>query len=485
MLKDFFKNSVVYALANIVQKIIDYLANFIFIYFLPAFEYGIMTLLPLIVMIMAPLLSFQLGSSVTRYYYKYLKTNEADLFLGNILSYMFIVLFILSVFFIFCSRPIWNVIFPEISFMPYIVIGILITAADSINRMYITILQIKRQVKFYAIFNNCYILFRILLIVIAVYVKQSAYSYYLAYLFAVSLFIPITLYFMRADIKWNLKRKYIKESMKYASYILPVSVFIIANTFIDRHVIMTELDLQSMGIYSAGVNIGQIIYFMAMVFNIACLPFFMQMYEDDKDSFKIRIEPVYKVIFFVLNVSACVLSLLSPFLIYILPATYHEAIVVIPFIAFLGVAQGLYQLYTNILSLDTEMLRFKIIGVISSLLINIPLSYYLVHTIGILGAAISSLSCMYISAFVYKIIVRKTKGPDLSSSFFVLPVFVFLATLFLLRLQEILPLYGTIFAYIIAIGILFCYFNNLYFKRKNYIIDFLKEVYCYVKINHK
>ena len=485
MLKDFFKNSVVYGLANIFQKAIDYLANIVFIYLLSTSEYGIMALLPLIMMIMAPLLSLQLGASITRYYYKYLKSDEASLFLGNVLSYMMIVLCGLTIFYVFCSEFLWHAIFPEISFVPYIVIAILITAADSINRTYITVLQIKKQVKRYAIFNNCYILFRILLIIVAIYINKTAYSYYVAYLCAVVIFVPLSLYLLKSDVIWNLRIRYLKEAFKYASYILPVSIFIIANTFIDRHVIMKQLDMNSVGIYSAGVNIGQIIYFMAIVFNVAFLPFFMQAYEENKNTFSKRIEPVYRVIFFVLNIAAFFLAVLSPLLIYVLPVTFYDAIKVVPFIAFLGVGQGLYQLYTNILSLDTEMLRFKILGVVVSLLINIPLSYYLVNVMGVVGAAASSLVCMYISAFVYKLIVYKSKGPDLASGFFVLPVCMFLVALFLFKCEAYLPQYIMIFIYLIVGGGMFYYFDNFYFEKKNFVIDTLKKVCCYVKNSYK
>jgi len=485
MLKVFAQNSLVYGLANVIQKAVDYLANVVFIYLLSTSEYGIMALLPLIMTVMMPLLSLQLGASITRYYYKYLKSDEVSLFLGSVLSYMMIILCGLSIFYVFCSELLWRVIFPEISFVPYIVIAILITAADSINRTYITVLQIKKQVKRYAIFNNCYILFRVLFIIVAIYFNKTAYSYYVAYLCVVVTFVPISLYLLKSDVIWNLRKQYVIEAFKYASYILPVSIFIIANTFIDRHVIMKQLDMNSVGVYSAGVNVGQIIYFMAMVFNVAFLPFFMQAYEEDTNTFSKRIEPVYRIIFFVLNIAAFLLTVLSPLLVYVLPVTFHDAIKVVPFIAFLGVGQGLYQLYTNILSLDVEMLRFKILGVIISLLINIPLSYYLVNIMGIIGAAASSLLCMYISAFVYKLIVYKSKGPDLSFDFFVLPVCMFLVAMLVFECEKSLPLYIMIVIYLIIGGGMFYYFDNLYFKRKNFVIDILKKVCCYVKNGYK
>lgn len=485
MIKLFLKNSIVYGLVNIFQKILDYIVNILFIYILSASEYGIISLLPLTMLILSPLISLQLGSSVTRFYYKYKKTGKEDEFLGSIMSFTVIISCLLVILLLLCSSPVWRLAFPGLAFMPYIAIGILVTAADSFNRMYITIMQIKKQVKRYAIYNNCYILFRLLVILVAIYLYKTALSYYLAYLFAIVSFVPVSIYLMRNDIKWNLKIIFLKEALKYSGYMLPVSVFIVANAFIDRHVILEQLDLNSLGVYSAGMNIGQIIYFMAIVFNTAFIPFFMQKYEENKGNFVTEIEPVYRLIFFILNIAALLLSVFSPLLKYLLPVSYHAAIAIVPLIAFLGVAQGLYQLYTNILSLETEMLRFKILGVLASLSVNIPLSYYLVYLWGINGAAYSSLLCMYISVLVYKLIVYKTKGPDLSHSFFIFPVCIFIIALILFRVEAILPFWSMLLIYSMVFYAIFYYSNHYYFKKRNFLIDNFRNLVCYVKTYYK
>ena len=123
------------------------------------------------------------------------------------------------------------------------------------------------------------------------------------------------------------------------------------------------------------------------------------------------------IIFFCLNLSAFLFSILSPFLLYILPESYQGAIKIVPVIAFLGVAQGLYQVYTNILSLEANMLRLKMLGISVSLLINVVLSYNLVRLMGYQGAAYASMISVFISAFLYRLIAWKLKGPVLSNDF--------------------------------------------------------------------
>lgn len=484
MLKDFLKNSVSYGLVNVIQKACDYLVNIIFIYLLAASEYGVIMLLPTIIMLLTPVISLSLNTAISRYYYKYVRIGEAPLFLGSVMTYSILISCLLSVLFILFSAPIWLKIYPDIDFIPFIILGILITVVDGINRMYITIMQIKKQVKRYAIYNNCYILLRLLVLFVTVYFFRTAFTYYLAYLVAVVIFLPVTFYLMKADVKWNMNRSYLKEAFSYAIYILPASVFVIANTFIDRHVIMVQLDMESVGIYSAGMSIGQIIYFMALVFNIAFFPFFMEKYEEKQNGFVTDIEPVYRIIFFFLNLSAFLFSILSPFLSYILPETYQGAIKIVPVIAFLGLAQGLYQVYTNILSLETNMLRFKMLGISVSLLINVVLSYNLVRIMGYQGAAYASMISVFISAFLYRLIAWKLKGPVLSNDFFILPVVVFLYAFVILKIKDFLPLWANVLLYGLCLFPLFFYFNNFYFRQKNFLVISFKNLINYVKNFH-
>lgn len=481
MLKDFLKNSVSYGLVNVIQKACDYLVNIVFIYLLAASDYGVIMLLPTIIMLLSPVIFLSLNTAISRYYYKYVKMGEAPWFLGSVMSYSVLISCLLSVLFILFSAPLWQKIYPDIDFMPFIVLGILITVIDGINRMYITIMQIKKQVKRYAIYNNCYILLRLLVLFVTVYFFRTAFTYYLAYLVAVLLFLPVTFYLMKADVKWNMNRSYLKEAFSYAIYILPASVFVIANTFIDRHVIMVQLDMESVGIYSAGMSIGQIIYFMALVFNIAFFPFFMEKYEEKKNDFVTDIEPVYRIIFFCLNLSAFLFSILSPFLLYILPESYQGAIKIVPVIAFLGVAQGLYQVYTNILSLEANMLRLKMLGISVSLLINVVLSYNLVRLMGYQGAAYASMISVFISAFLYRLIAWKLKGPVLSNDFFILSLVVFIYVFMILKIKDFLPLWANILLYSLCLFPLFFYFNNFYFRQKNFLVINFKNLIDYVK----
>ena len=76
MLKDFLKNSVSYGLVNVIQKACDYLVNIVFIYLLAASDYGVIMLLPTIIMLLSPVIFLSLNTAISRYYYKYVKMGK-------------------------------------------------------------------------------------------------------------------------------------------------------------------------------------------------------------------------------------------------------------------------------------------------------------------------------------------------------------------------------------------------------------------------
>ncbi len=407
MLRDFVKLTASYSIINVFQKLADYLSVIFFISAFSATQYGIISANTLIILGLTSVFSLSLEGAVSRFYFKYLRLGELERFLGCVVSYIMLISISMGVLFLCFSKPLWGLAFKDLPFSPYIVLAILTAMLDPINRVYIGFLQIKRSVKEYGIFYNIYVFVRLILLSLAAFLYQSTELYFVAYFVSIAVCVPFSLYRLSRTAKWNLDLKYFKEAFSYSIYIVPVTVFSILNGLIGRAFIMDRMDTASVGVYSAGFNIGQVIYLIAMVFNMAYVSFFIQKYEEVGDRVGQEVQTMADVMFFLIFLSAFVISLVAPLCTSLLPDDYVRAIPLIPLFAFGGVANGLYFLSTNYLSLKQSLVKYKMFGLLVGVILNLAISLTFIDKWGIKAVAVGNFASIYASACILCLINRK------------------------------------------------------------------------------
>ncbi len=485
-MKEFIKLIASYGIINVFQKAVDYLSVILFISVFSTDEYGVISLNTIIILSLTSIISLSLESAVTRYYYKFKKSNELKMFIGSITSYLIIIIIIVSALLFLFTKPIFAYFFNEIKFSPYIIIAILISALDPINRLYFGYLQIKKDIKEYAIYYNAYVLTKLVSLMIVSYFFVSVELYFYTYLISILIFTLLSLRKLNKIIIWNLNVDYFIYSLTYSIYFLPVILLAQVNSLVDRTFVLDYINLSSVGVYSAGANIGKIVLLVATVLNASYIPFFLQSYEKDKKLFIEDTKNYSDIIISTLLIISFVFSLLTPLLNGFISGSYSDVVELIPIFTFVGVSNGLYFYYTNFLSLERKLMKYKFIGLLVGVLLNITITYFLVKNIGMLGAAIGTLLSIFSSSVILKIIVVKIGKYKLSNKYLLTSLLMFFITIVLMYLSKHINISVLIVVDVIVMVIAFVLLDYYFFKQKRFlslrILKIIKDVrYSYFK----
>lgn len=470
MLRDFVKLTASYSIINVFQKLADYLSVIFFISAFSTQQYGIVSANTLIILGLTSIFSLSLEGAVSRFYFKYRNNGELESFLGCIVAYVVVIASCLGAIFLLFSKPLWGMVFQDLPFSPFIVLAIMTAMCDPINRIYISYLQIKRSVKEYGIFYNVYVFLRLALLSCAAFLYKTADMYFVAYFISIAVCVPFSLSRLTRVMKWNMQMKYFKEAFAYSIYIVPVTLFSILNGLIGRSFIMNRMDTSSVGVYSAGFNIGQMVYLIAMVFNMAYVSFFIQKYEEVGDRVGKEVQTMADVMLFLVFLAAVVISLCAPLVSPMLPDDYVGAIPLIPLFAFGGVANGLYFLSTNYLSLKLSLVKYKMFGLLIGMLLNLVISLVLIDKLGIVAAALGNFVSIYISACVLCWISRKKGKFEFSIAVYRLAPILLVATYVVFSLIQQVPFLAIRLVVILfSLFLFYQLFDKYFFQQRNFL----------------
>lgn len=466
MLKSFFKLILGYGIINVFQKLLDYCSVLIFISYFTAKEYGIISLNTTILLSLTSIFSLSIEGAISRYYYRYADKSNFKEYLGSISLYVIIISFISGGLWILFSEKLFGFFLSDLPFSPYIQFAIIIAALDPINRLYLAYLVVKREIKVYAWYYNTYILLKLILLLVSTIFLKSIFMYFSAYLVAIILILPITLYQLSKVCRFNLRFTYIKEAISYSIYIIPVVLLNIINSLVGRGIILNKLGLDEVGIFSAALNIGNIILLLGTMINMSYMSFFMQKYEQSKENFVGEVRILGEIYLFIIIFSAVAMSLLSPIFTKFLPDSYKNAGILIPIFAFSGVSQIYYKYATNYISLEESLMKFKILGMFVGLIINYGIAYLFIGSYGIYSVAIASFFGYYVSACILEIIAKRIGNFDIRSRY---KFFILLVSVFIPLITYFFKGFSILFIIIFSILILFIFIlisDRFFFSNK-------------------
>lgn len=201
---------------------------------------------------------------------------------------------------------------------------------------------------------------------------------------------------------------YYKRVFKYAIIILPVTLFAVINSLVDKAFISNLLSISDLANYTSVFLLAGALQIIIMALNKSYMPTLLKLYASEGyNALKLVSEETSR---FLLIVFLCFIGsiLLSPLLFKLLfddGIKFNPQVFIVLSLAFSF--NSIYILYTNVLSLEEKTAKFKMFGFLIALCINIPLSYGLTLNFGLLGAAIATLSSTLVAATVLSIFVSK------------------------------------------------------------------------------
>lgn len=185
----------------------------------------------------------------------------------------------------------------------------------------------------------------------------------------------------------------IKEYLHFSIPLLPLilTVWIVSSS--DRLIIGFFKGASNVGYYSAGYNLGNLLFLFIMIIGVTIRPILVKLYTEKKTKeIKAVLSHTYKYYLMITIPSVFGIALLSKPLLKILTLTEiaNQAYIIVPIIAIAIVMQGSARFYEEILFLEKKTKTISKIWIIAAIL-NIILNFIFIPFFGIISAAITTL----------------------------------------------------------------------------------------------
>lgn len=286
---------------------------------------------------------------------------------------------------------------------------ILVNVIESISLFYF---RIFRQIEKFSYFTFFETFGKLLVILIFLKMGYGLLGVIAATLLVQGLIFLITLITIVSQIGFVIPRfTYIREYLQFSLPLSPNSLIRWVTESGDRYMVTYFLGLGSVGVYSAACSIGNLIQLFVSPLQLILFPELSKLFDQNKMD-EVRIYMSHSLRYFLIIAIPAVLglsSLAKPLLSVLTTPDFVSGWFVIPIIAFAGLMAGIFQIFVNTMYLIKETKPATYINIIAAVS-NVLMNIILIPSVGILGAALSTLvSYSLMAAFCVHISLKHFK----------------------------------------------------------------------------
>jgi len=419
-LKRFFKDTIIYGIAAVLPRVINFLLVRVHTDALPAQEYAENTNFYIWIALLIVLLTFGLETAFFRFY----KSEKQK---GVLISTAFISVTTAALCFLIVSILFFDTFLNFFDFQNNplqlkLLIGIL--AIDTIAVIPFAFLRASNRPIRYAIIKLVNV--GVIVLINLLFLKyipdqinsESGISDFLATIYnstslvnfifyaniigsiiSLGLLLPYLLKF-----KWSFSTELFKKMISYSWPIAVAGVAYVINENLDKILIGKLIDKSTMGVYAACYKLAIFMNLYIMAFRLGAEPFFFN-YADKKDA-KITYARILNYFIIIGSlVFVGIVVFIDLFKQVFINKEYWEAIVIVPVILLANLFLGVYHnlaIWYKLTDKTRYAMLFSIIGAILTIVLNLTL----LPKIGIMGSAWATLaaygSMMVLSYFIGK-----------------------------------------------------------------------------------
>jgi len=353
--------------------------------YLSPYDYGIVETFVAITGCLGNIIIVGGNTLLTKEYYNF-KRKKRNEYIGNILGVI-----CLSALFLFLFLFSFRTFFSNLIKISHtiIILSIIISFTNVITTMLLSLLQIEKEAKKWALLVNLKSVLNIFISLFFIVVLCWKWQGRIAGISISSIFS-----FFIALIIFKKKNITIIFPVKYGRIILKMGLPLVLaqiggwiNAALDRVMINNLLDVESTGIYSVGYRFGMIIMLISVAFGRAWSPFFYENIPKKNSQINLKIVKVtYIYIVSLFIISICWGWLGKYILYFIVNKNYFEASHFIMLISLAYWVSGVGGMFGGYIIFKGGMLIYSGITCVSAIS-NIILNYFLLQKIGLIGAA--------------------------------------------------------------------------------------------------
>lgn len=408
-IKKLGKLSAIYTIGDLVTRGVALLLLPLYTKYLSTEDYGILAIVNMVNVILIAIMPLGMTSVVYRFHHQFDTDEQRTKFYGAVSTFLFIFVSIIASLLLIFGRPLFELIFTQTPFAPYIQIAIIMAFLNSVFIiMPSQMLRVNQQALSYVAFRFLQFFgtvgFTILLVVYLGYGVRGAVF---AQLIGICITSITTGIYLLRHIKLNLNWRLIKPALSYSIPLIPhfVSHWILNAS--DRAILERNVSLNDVGVYSLGYQAGSVIQMLVAASNAAFIPLYSKSAKDKSILDRIPRLGTYYVLI-IATVAILFVSLADTLITLVTPNEYHGANIIIPWVVLACVAQSVYYLGVNVLGpIDGNSKPIPTVTMLGAA-VNIVINILLVPRYGIVMAAMSTTVSYVFLAIAINLIARRS-----------------------------------------------------------------------------
>jgi O-antigen/teichoic acid export membrane protein len=367
---------------------------------LGTYDYGLWAQINITVSLISPLALMGLSMSFVRFLSSETEKKKIREAVYSILFFVAVSGFLASLVLYMFAEPLATFGFKEPEAAYFIQAGSLLILVNVIESISLFYFRVFRQIEKFSYFTLFETFGKLLFILIFLKLGFGLLGVIAATLIVQGLVFLVSLVTIASQIGFVIPRfTYIREYLQFSLPLTPNSLIRWITESSDRYMVTYFLGLCSVGVYSAACSIGNLIQLFVSPLQLILLPELSKLFDENKmDEVKIYMSHSLRYFLIVAIPSVFGLSALAkPLLGVLTTQDFVSGWFVIPIIAFAGLLAGVFQIFVNTMFLIKETkpaTYINIIAAVSNVLINL----ILIPSVGIIGAAISTLISYFLMA---------------------------------------------------------------------------------------
>lgn len=393
------KNTTIYALGDIIPRLIGFIALPILTRYLSPSDYGIVNYVNTLNTFLLALGFLSVNTYFLVFFYRCEDSQAQKKLLGNLSSFVILINILLVVILLLFGKDFFALLGSNIAFYPYLVIALFTNFFNIFSILPAALFRVIEKPLPLTILNvSRGIIAFVLTLIMVIYFDYTALGVLYANLMVNFIFAFIFLYMIRNHIIWNLCFKQIKKVLIFSLPLLPGSIAYYLTTISDRILIDKYLSLNDLGIYSVAVGVAFILNIFSFGAYKAFEPYIFKNW--GQDMFLTVFEKIRNSFVYVLLIGVLCLSIFSKeFFIIMTDVKFHEAHWYVPMIIIGVYSSSLSMLYGTII-ISKEKTKINSLINITGAIISITLNILFLPRFGLITAAVVSSLAMTIMLMI-------------------------------------------------------------------------------------
>lgn len=462
------KNMSVYVLANIVQKISEFILLPIWARFMLPEDYGITGTLKAYGGILSPFLLLGLSSYVSRQFFEVYKDHsEQKKVITSIFALQLLIALAITLTFNIIGGPLWAKFTTNaISFDPYVRIMLWSVFFASLTSIPLYVYQTRQMPKYYALLQyGAFVCNNGVTFILVVLLHERAYGWMLGTLIGniVIAIVAISL-LLRDWFSPKLSLRYMKDGVAYGLPMVPHQLAGWTNRFFDRTILERFVTLTNIGLYNFGYSIGYVLEAIIASFVLAWLPYYYRMMKEEEKPEQ-KVLNLFIPFLSLLSIITAIGILFSPEAIYlVLPEKYYGSIIYIGPVLFGYYFLGYYKIAAS------PLFYYKKTAIIASITfisagLNILLNLLFIPQYGAIGAAWVTTGTYILTAISSQVISSRYQRLAHPYRWYIfITVLLFLCTIFV-NIHPTMDIFGILIKLVLLIVVCI----TVYFLIRRYI----------------